>query len=127
MEAPGRQNQVSFPPGPRSCLDAQNVAMSNQVLVITGRTVWGGPQRPDGQNETVVIKGVIRPLERHPPHTQSLYVGGEGVRSGRVMVQARLLRVKASLEKEKRHTLGRSSYTYKDCLLRSGTGRAKAG
>lgn len=52
------------------------MAMSNQVLVITGRTVWGGPQRPDGQSETVVIKGVIRPLERHPPHTQSLCVGG---------------------------------------------------
>ena len=36
MEAPGRQNQVPFPPGARSCLDAQNVAMSNRALVITG-------------------------------------------------------------------------------------------
>lgn len=43
------------------------------------------------------------------------------------MVQARLLRVKASLEKGKKNTLGRHSYTYKDCLLRSGSGRAKAG
>lgn len=81
MEAPGRQNQVPFPPGARSCLDAQNVAMSNRALVITGRTVWGGPQTPDGQSETVVIEGVIRPMERHPPHTQSLCVG-RGVGSG---------------------------------------------
>lgn len=43
------------------------------------------------------------------------------------MVQARLLRVSAILEKGKKNTLGRRSYTYKDCLLRSGTGRAKAG
>lgn len=78
MEAAGRQNQVSFPPGARPCLDAQNVTMSNQVLVITRVRVWGGPQRPDGRSETVRIEGVIRTVERYPPHTQSLCVWGCG-------------------------------------------------
>lgn len=35
----GDQNHVSFPPVARPCLDAQNVTMSNKVLVVRGTTV----------------------------------------------------------------------------------------
>lgn len=35
---------TSFPPGTRSCLDAQGMTTSDKVLVVRGMTVWGVQQ-----------------------------------------------------------------------------------
>lgn len=43
-QAPASQIHASSPSGARFCLDAQDVTMSNKVLVVSGMMVWGGWQ-----------------------------------------------------------------------------------